>query len=76
MMRLALNVKARFTPFIGGKGDQGGQLEYVKETTGTVDYINARHSYFSVRYEAGEEVLHECFKLSQIGEDVKLLGRR
>lgn len=36
-----------------------GRPRYV---TGVVDYINAAHRFFRVRYELWGNVLHECFK--------------
>ena len=50
--------------------------EEIEPVRGVVDYINEKNGWFRVAYQAGETVQHECFKETDIGEDVKLLGHK
>lgn len=69
-----LGKRATFIPDVSSTKGTSEGLGYIEEVTGTVDYINDEHSYFRVKYEARGNVLHECFKFSQIGKDVDIHG--
>ena len=43
---------------------------------GVIDYVNASHGWFCVRWNAGKTIQHECFKLCDIGKVVDLVGRK
>lgn len=66
--------RATFTPNISGKPDRENGLEFVDKTTGKVVYVNEEHQYFRVEYEAYGHVMNECFKFSQIGNEVVIRG--
>lgn len=73
-MRNLIGKKATFTPDVSCTTGISEGLCYVEETTGKVVYVNEENNYFRVEYEAGGDVLHECFKFSQIGKDVDIHG--
>lgn len=55
---------AIFDPF---QDDKGKELS--KKERGTIDYVNLKHSWFSVKYGK----LRTSFKFSEIGKKVKIL---
>ena len=60
---------ATFTPDVSSTKSNNDGLAFVGETTGMVAYVNEKHQYFRVEYEAGGHILSERFKFSQIGAD-------
>lgn len=66
---LYVGQKVEFDPF---ESDSGSGVEYCRgNVTGTIDFVNKRHKWFSVVY--GDN-LRESFKFSDLGETVKLIG--
>ena len=43
----------------------------IQPVRGVIEYINTEHGWFRIRYNAGNTVQHECFKLVDIGKDWK-----
>lgn len=54
----------------------------IQPVRGVIEYINTEHGWFRIRYNAGNTVQHECFKLVDIGKgwkdgkDVTLCGHQ
>lgn len=50
--------------------------EDVKPVRGVIDEVHEEHDWFRCKYQAGNTVQYECFKMCDIGTAVTLLGRR
>ena len=48
----------------------------IQPIRGVIDYVNERHGWFCIRYNAVDTVWHECFKLVDIGKVVTLCGHK
>lgn len=74
-MRL-LGKKATFIPTsLMDKGGNGGSIkEFAVPVDGVIEYVNKKHCWFCVAFEAGGTVQRECFKFSDIGERVEVHG--
>lgn len=75
-MNRLLGRRVLFVPdCLAGKEQGRPVIELQKPLSGVVDYVNIRHGWFAVRWNAGKTVQHECFMLCDIGREVTLVGR-
>jgi uncharacterized protein YodC (DUF2158 family) len=51
-------------------------MSAVKSVRGMIEYVNAEHGWFRVRWYAGGTEQHECFKECDIGTVVTLVGHK
>lgn len=72
-----LGMKAMFVPFCSIKQANGRPSEELPPPVkGVIDFVHWDHGWFRVRWYAGESIQHECFKFSEIGKVVELVGRK
>lgn len=72
---LGMNVK--FVPFCIMKQSQGRPTDELPPPVfGRIVSVHWDHGWFRARWYAGKTIQHECFKFSEIGKVVELIGRK
>lgn len=67
-------MKVRFVPAFVPGALHWKEPDPSERVTGTVVYINWEHKYFTVEFKCGDTMQRESFKVSQIGQAVKICG--
>ncbi len=73
-MNTLLGKRALFVPWALLDKNGGHTTEHGGLVTGTVTYVNDKHSYFTATYSFYGETFRESFKFSQIDKDVIIRG--
>ena len=69
--------KVRFVPYWNISCMDTKKERQAKEITGKVIFVHRKHKQFTVKYSScGGPEMKETFKMSQIGQDVHIAGRR
>jgi hypothetical protein len=67
-------MKVRFTPFFSVNAIDTKEEAARRMITGTIAYINWANKCFWIAFACGGTKQMECFKFSQIGKDVVVIG--
>lgn len=68
--------KVRFVPYFIQSEHDDEEAKQRKTVTAKVIYVDRDHKKFTVKYPCGGTEMKETFNLSQIGQDIHIIGGR
>lgn len=72
---IGIGMKVRFVPSFAENATFTPEERMANTITGKVAWINWEHKTFGVEFPCGRDKMKETFKMSQLGEAVKAIGK-